>query len=173
MINDKLEQAVAHYQNGDSDSFAYIYDNTYKIVFFTIFQVLGDRSLSEDIMQDVYLKVWQSINSYRSDNFIAWINRIAKNLAINEYHKRKRVENVDVQDYDERFSTEDNSEYGLVNIARKVLDEQSYSILIMCVVSGYKRREVSKILDIPISTVSYKLNKSLNILKDSIKENGL
>lgn len=173
MRKEKLEKAVARYKKGDDNSFAFIYDNTYKVIFFTIYEVLGDKSLSEDIMQDVYLKACQNINNYKNDNFLAWLSKIAKNLAINEYNKRKHVDLVDIQDYDGRFYTQGDENFELIDTARKILDEESFQILSMCAIYSYKRREVSSILNLPISTVSYKYNSALDKLKKYLKENEL
>lgn len=174
MKNLKLERAIKQYKNGCDDSFEYVYDKTYKVVFFVIYDVLGDKQLSEDVLQDTYLKVCQNINSYTSDNFLAWITRIAKNLAINEYNRRKKVQNVDIQDYDERFISEDeNKDSTLIDTARKILDKENFLIINLSIISGYKLKEISQILNMPVSTVSYKLNQSLLKLKNYLEENKI
>ncbi|MEG2676361.1 MAG: sigma factor-like helix-turn-helix DNA-binding protein, partial [Clostridia bacterium] len=76
--------------------------------------------------------------------------------------------------YDTRFSNmPQENELGVVDIAKKLLSEQDFQIIIMCVVSGYKRREVADILDLPISTVSYKYKSALATIEQYLKKRGV
>lgn len=171
MRDTKLEKAVVKYKEGDKDSFDTIYDLTYKLVFFVAYEVVNDKTIAEDIVQDTYVKVFENINRYNSNSFTAWICTIAKNLAINYQNKRKRENTYDDIESLNLGSSNDFAEnYGVIDIARKILSEEDYNIVIMCVISGYKRREVSKILNIPVSTVSYRLKTALNLLKEELKK---
>ncbi len=173
MSDKALEKAAAKLKNGDSRAFSYIYDRTYKIVFFVAYRILGDRHAAEDVVQDTYMKAATNINAYNSDNFTAWITTIAKNNALNEYNRAKRQTSTDFSaqaDYREgSFSMPDEDSFGLISAAKRLLDETDYKIVIMCAVAGYKRREAAKALDMPISTVSYKLKQSLELLAGYVK----
>ena len=63
----------------------------------------------------------------------------------------------------------DEDSFGLISLAKNLLDETDYKIVIMCSVAGYKRREAAKALDMPISTVSYRLKQSLELLARHVK----
>ncbi|MEG2274498.1 MAG: sigma-70 family RNA polymerase sigma factor, partial [Clostridia bacterium] len=112
-----------------------------------------------------------------SNNFLAYLVTIAKNLSFNEKKKGGRSVYVDFTDnettYDKRFSTmEQEDEVGVVDIAKKLLSEEDYQIVIMCVVAGYKRREVAEFFDLPISTVSYKYKTALSVIEQYLKKRG-
>lgn len=173
MSDKALEKAVAKLRSGDSRAFGHIYDKTYKIVFFVAFRIIGNKQAAEDVVQDTYLKAVTNIDAYDSNNFTAWITTIAKNLALNEYNKAKRQTSTDFSaeaDFREgSFSMPDEDSFGLLDAAKKLLDETDYKIVIMCAVAGYKRREAAKALDMPISTVSYRLKQSLAILAKHVK----
>ena len=69
---DKLRQR-------DEDTFEYIYDLTKKGVYIIIFNIVKDHEVTRDIMQDVYLKMLDSIGSYQTKtNFYNWLLMIAK-----------------------------------------------------------------------------------------------
>ena len=171
MKNYILEKAVEKYKKGDKTAFNTIYDLSYKLVFFIALDIVKDKGVAEDIVQETYIKVFKEIDRYEANNFTAWIGSIARNLSINEYNKRKRentFEDIDVLNNIE--NTHDFTEnLDLFQIAREVLSEEDYKIVILCVISGYKRREVSKILDMPVSTVSFRLKTALNTIKERLE----
>ena len=103
----------------------------------------------------------------------AWITTIARNTALNEYNRAKRQTTTDFST-DEHlregdFSMPDEDSFGLISLAKSLLDETDYKIVIMCAIAGYRRREAAKALDLPISTVSYRLKQSLNLLSRHLK----
>lgn len=169
MLNKELQKAVIKFQNGDGKSFDYIYDKTYKLVYFIINGIVKDNATTEELVQETYLKIFNNISAFSMQNFIAWISVMAKNIALNEYNRRKKEVLTDFSAESNyipsEFTFADEDSYGLIRLAQQKLDETDYQILIMCVVSGYKRREVAQILDMPISTISYRLKTSLDLLK--------
>ena len=56
--------------------------------------------------------------------------------------------------------------------ARKLLSEDEYEILMLCQVAGYKRREVAKMLDLSINTVTWKNNEALKKLRKYLEKEG-
>ncbi len=173
MSDKALEKAVHKLKEGDSRAFDYIYDKTYKVVFFVAFRILGDKHAAEDVVQDTYLKAVTNIHGYNADNFTAWITTIARNGALNEYNRTKRQSATDFSaegDFREgNFSMPDEDSFGLISAAKKLLDETDYRIVVMCAIAGYKRREAAKTLGMPVSTVSYRLKQSLATLAAYVK----
>lgn len=173
MSDKTLEKAVLKLKKGDSRAFDYIYDKTYKVVFFVALRILGDRHATEDVVQETYMKAVSGICSYNADNFTAWITTIARNCALNEYNRSKRTTATDFAaegDYREgAFSMPDEDSFGLISVAKRLLDETDYKIVVMCAIAGYRRREAAKVLGLPISTVSYRLKQSLNTLAKHVK----
>lgn len=92
----RLDKYVRALKNGDSSAFDSLYDDTYKAVYFTVYKVLNDRQLSEDITQEVYITAVKKLSYYKEGtNFIGWLITMAKRLAINEYNRRHREFPVD------------------------------------------------------------------------------
>ena len=104
---------------------------------------------------------------------MAWLTTIARNLAYNSYNKNKRVILSDFGDqkYDRQI-TDERDEGDLFGVAKSLLDEESYLILVLVVVEGYKRREISKMLSMPISTVTYKYKSALKIIEEKLTKEG-
>lgn len=168
-----LEQKIREYKTGDKRAFDAIYDMTYKAVYFRILYVVRDKMYAEDILHDAYLRAMEHLDSYREDtDFIAWLSRIGKNLALNFLEKKKREVQTDFQEEEYRFSAKEPEPPWLFSLAQKILSEEEYEILMLCQVSGYKRREVADMLSLPIGTVTWKNNEALKKLKKHLeKEN--
>ena len=166
---DHLNKAMKKLKHGDMRAFDVIYEETKRSVFFTILNILNDRDLSDDIMQDAYIAVVNKIDKYEENtNARNWIITIAKNLALNEYNRRKKVLMVDYGENEHMAGAsydKHNIDTPLFDLARKILKEDELNILILIIVENMKRKEVSKMLDIPIGTVTWKYNEAIKKIK--------
>ncbi len=123
-------------------------------------------------MQTTYLKVLRNISSYRQGtNASAWIIRIARNEALNLKKSRSREVYVDERENDGIFGTYQPEEYGaLIDLARRILAEDEFTIVMLVTSCGYKRREISQMLDVPTSTVTWKYNTALEKMRKSLEQ---
>ena len=74
----------------------------------------------------------------------------------------------DLETYE--YNSSENELPYIFDIATKILSEDEYKIIMLCHVSGYKRREVSVMLGIPIGTVTWKNNEALKKLKQYLEK---
>ncbi len=162
----RLKRSMEKLQQGNDEAFEYIYDSTHRLVYYQIYSILKSHQEAENIMQDVYIKVYRNIDKYKNDNPRAWIVTIARNEAINQYHKNKKEVFMDEEELD-AFSEEDEKT-PLINLAAKILDEEEFLLVAYSVLEGKSRREVAKILDLSPSGVTYKLNLALEKLKKEV-----
>ncbi|MDR0572842.1 MAG: RNA polymerase sigma factor [Tannerella sp.] len=76
---------------GETDSFAPLLERYGKQVFALIVKIVGGREDAEELAQDVFVKAFSSLSSFRGDSsFSTWIYRIAYNVAISTTRKRVR-----------------------------------------------------------------------------------
>lgn len=54
---------------------------------------------------------------------------------------------------------------GLIAEAEKILSSEDFEIVVMCAIAGYRRREVAKLMDMPVSTVTHRYTTALKKLK--------
>ena len=79
-------------QQGDRDAFQVLFE-TYKDKVFSIavYSSGGDRTLAEDVTQQVFLKLFTAIRQFRGDSeFTTWLYRLVVNACLDERRKRKR-----------------------------------------------------------------------------------
>jgi len=83
----------------DANAFSKLTDIYMKDVFRFSFSIVKDKSLAEDITQEVFIKVWKGADSWQPTGKVkSWLFKIAHNLAIDEIRKTKNHENIDEVD---------------------------------------------------------------------------
>ena len=171
MVDKDINELVKQLQNGNIEAFDDIYYQTKNIVYYSIFIILKDCQLSEDIMQDTYLKALSKIHSYRRKaHFKSWLVTIAKNLAINEFNRRKREMLIDIGENEYIFgscaSTAENEV--LINQIFTVLSDDEKEVVMLHVIGDLKHREIAKLLNKPIGTITWLYNKAIKKLKSEL-----
>ena len=166
MIQKKIEKEIIRLKSGNYNSFDFIYEHTSQTVYFTILYIVKDKMVAEDILQDTYIRAISVISQYKEGtNFIGWLCSIGKSLALNHLKKYRR-ETVGFDEESYRTSTNESEFPYIIDIASRILTAEEYKIVMLCQVSGYKRREVSHMLKIPIGTVTWRNNIALKKLKN-------
>lgn len=173
MTPKELNQLVKQLQSGDMSVFDPIYYETKSLVYYTILQILKDSSLAEDIMQDAYLKALEKIHSFKPTySFKSWIVMIARNLALNEYNRRKRELSFDVNEDEYIFGhVESSSENQL--IVREMLQSLSaieQEVVVLHVIGDLKHREIAAILQKPLGTITWTYQQAITKLKENFRE---
>lgn len=168
MYNEKkLKKYMARLQAGDLKAIEVIYDETHKLIYYHAYHILKDPDLTEDIIQDTYLKVLDNIDNYQNQNPRAWISTIAKNLSLNLLKKESKTITVDQTTLDVLDPTK--TETPLIDLANHLLDEEEFMIVMYCVVEDQTRKKVGELLGLSTSGVTYKLNIALEKLKNYIE----
>ena len=167
----KLEGKIEKLKKGNLEAFDYIYDYTNRIVYFSILKIVRDKIYAEDILQDTYMRALSCLSQYKANtNFIGWICTIGKSLSVNHLKKYRHEIDVDFDLETCDYNSSENELPYIFDIATKILSEDEYKIIMLCHVSGYKRREVSMMLDMPIGTVTWKNNEALKKLKQYLEK---
>ncbi len=137
-------------------------------VYIVIYNVIKDHELTQDLMQDVYLKVLEKIDQYQSKtNFYNWMLMIAKNLALDTYRREQKLIHYDEVDYDEVLSSNDETPDQKDEFERllSVLDEEEKEIVLLRIVDEMKHKDIAKIVDKPLGTVTWLYQQALDKMK--------
>lgn len=172
-MNDRLEKKIASLREGDKRAFDYVYEHTNRTVYFAILYIVRDKMYAEDILQETYLRALSALGQYTpGTNFPAWLRSIGKSLALNHLKKNAREVATDFDKDSYKYGTHETELPYIFDAAMKILSEEEYEILMLCQVSGYKRREVAEMLNMPIGTVTWKNNEALKKLKIYLSMEG-
>lgn len=167
ILNADLEKLVKDFRSGDESAFPKIYQATHRQLFFVILPIIRDKSLAEDIIQDTYLVFLKKIDEYKQKNLLAYLITIAKNRAINEYNRRKKVSKV--EDFSD-FSYFDHVEFKaetkeLVFLALEELELEEKNIFLLHVLEDLTFKEIAYIVDKPQGTVGWLYSKAVKKMK--------
>lgn len=167
-----IDKQLKKLSTGDVSAFESIYEQTRKTVYFIALSVLKERSLAEDVMQSAYLNIIKNASSYRAGtNALAWIAAIVKNEALNLKKKRGHEIYIDEKVNLAVFGTAQTDDYGLLtDLARRLLPQDEFEILMLVAAAGYKRREIADMLGIPVSTVTWKFNCATEKMRKALKD---
>lgn len=150
MDNKKIDQLLLELFS-NKNSFREFYECTHTHIFAYIMSVIKNYDNSRDVMQEVYIKIYQASQNYHSmSKPLAWIYTIARNECYMYLRKRvymdEYVDNVLLPkqiDKDTRMILEE-----LFNL----LNKREREVIIMHSLWGFKHYEIAKLLDISIST---------------------
>ena len=166
MTNKELDSYVLDYIEGNKDAFDVIYQETKKNVYLSIYTIIKNQTTIEDLMQDTYMKIIESLNKYElGTNFKAWSSRIARNTAINYYNHYKKQVIVDVSENETLFGTTERKDYLIDDVIKILDDEIEREVFIHRIVLNYTLKESSGMLDIPLTTIAFKYKKALKKIK--------
>ena len=167
-----IEQSIINIAKGRKESIAELYNLTKTSIYSFALSILKNASDAEDVLQEVYIKVYENAKQYtRQGKSLAWMITITKNLSYMKIRKRKDeidiCEIAQVLPDNSKFDSEDKI---LLDTVLNYLSEEERKIITLHIVSGLKHREISKILDIPLSTTLSKYNRAMKKLKNKLKE---
>jgi RNA polymerase sigma factor (sigma-70 family) len=166
--------------NGDTDKIGMLYERYNKMLFGYFFKLTKNQELSEDLVNDVFLKILKSTDKYRGDGiFRVWMFRIAHNVFIDNYHKTKRViieeqifareKQTDTME-DSHLILERSENKLLVHQALLKLKKKEHEVLVLCKLDGLKYREVAGILNCSEEAVKVRTFRAMQNLKNILQK---
>lgn len=80
-------------KEGDEIAFSQLFDKHYSWVYSKAYRMLGNYQDTEEVTQDVFIKVWQKLKKWDTaqGSFQAWLNTVARNTIIDAIRKRDRI----------------------------------------------------------------------------------
>ncbi len=165
----ELLEMIKEFQKNDHSHFDEFYALTNRQVFFSAYTILKDHDLSQDVMQETYVKFLNNVHEYKSHcNVYAYLSTIARNLSINIYNKQKmHVEDDEPLNY---LGQKDEYQEANITMILNLLETQVEREIVMYhAIFDYKFKDIAKIVNRPLGTVLWIYNKSIKILKERLK----
>ena len=163
-----LECSMQKLKKGNKNALDEIYNFTSKVVYVLAYSILKNKERAEDIVQETYLRVYKKIEKYKSNtNAAAWIYRIARNLAYDEYSKRRDIslEVFEGNILDKKSLDHLTESVYLKSILDKLNNDEK-EVVVLFTIGNFKHRELAEIVGKPMGTVQWLYNKSIKKLKE-------
>jgi RNA polymerase sigma-70 factor (ECF subfamily) len=159
MDNETIEKAKRGNKEAQKQIYIEYKDKIYTFCFFR----LNNHDDAEDLTQDIFLKVFKGIRTFKSGNFNAWIYRIAINHILNTMIRRNNFmelrENITVVKQKDIVDTVD------IERALNKLPENLSLLLILREKEGLDYKELSSVFRVPIGTIKSRLVKARELFK--------
>lgn len=178
MAQAQLDQLLRAVANGDKAAFRAIYDATSAKLFAVAIRILKRQDLAEDVIQDVYLKIWDSAPNYRAElgSPVGWMVAITRNRAIDVLRKRTEVGTEDEKNSGERaddapdpfqLTAQSRQLKALLDCMGKLNADQK-KCLLMAYYYGYTHEEIAERMKKPVGTVKSWIRRSLARVKECL-----
>ena len=157
-------------------AFSYLYDHYSASLYSVILSIVSDRELSNDILQEVFVKIFRQIETYDTSKgrLFTWMLNVARNASIDAVRSKNYQQNQQNRElteniYESGGSTQTNTDkIGLRKIVNKLKEE--YRVLVeLSYFHGFTQDEIAKMMNIPLGTVKTRLRTALIQLKQVIK----
>ena len=171
----RLDSLVAGVANGDQHAFSQLYDALSPLAFGVIIQILGDNSLAEEVLQEVFVEVWNKAGSFDPERGHArtWVGRIAHSRGID----RLRAHNASVRRDDadfvlgERIRSIDVETEALTNVEGKrlraavdTIGEPHRTAVLLTFFDGLSHAELAETTNVPLGTAKTRVRDGVRKL---------
>jgi len=168
---------VNRLQGRDRTALDYLYDHYSSALYGVVFRVIQKEDIAEEVLQDVFLKIWDKIDQYDSSKgkLFTWMLNIARNHAIDKTRskeiskeqKTRAIENV-VSRVEAREPVEQRVEdIGVKDIIKSLPDEQQF-VVDYLYFKGYSQSELADEFNIPLGTVKTRLRLAMQSLRETL-----
>lgn len=155
-------------QRGDMNAFATIYERFGSACYNLALRVLGEPAAAEEVVQEVFLKMFTTLHSFRGDApFGAWLKRMTANATIDVVRAGQRFRDVDVETVLEMMPTADDTAETSTDAWSLLmkLPERARAVLILHEVEGYTHAEMAAMFGQSESYSKSILARALNNLR--------
>jgi RNA polymerase sigma-70 factor (ECF subfamily) len=180
-------QLVKLFQKGDNSALEMLLERYKDRVFTSISFLVKDKFLAEDIFQEVFIKVIDTLraNRYNEEGkFLPWAMRIAHNLCVDHFRKVKRTPGIvsgdgyDHDTFDMLNIREDSAEIKMMNVqsydsVRKIVDmlpEEQREVIVLRHYADLSFKEIAQLTNCSINTALGRMRYGLMNMRKMIAE---
>jgi RNA polymerase sigma-70 factor, ECF subfamily len=159
-------------------AYTYLYDMYSKSLFAVISNLIKDREEAEDVLQEVFVKIWKNLDSYSEEKgrLYTWMLNIARNATIDKLRSKRFNNNsknlntdnfVHILDSSSKLTNMIDS-IGIKEFVQK-LKPKCIEIIDLLFFKGYTQQEASEELAIPLGTIKTQNRNCINDLRNFLK----
>ena len=152
-------------------------------IFTYVLRMVGHKEDAEDITQEALLqayRTWLQVDPNGAGGYVKWCYRIAHNLAIDSVRKKKprgveedEIERTaDTRELRPEEVYEHRVQAGQIKECIQELEEKYREALILRYQEDMSYEEISKVLDLPVSTIETRIHRAKKMLRDKLEARG-
>ncbi|MFN8075954.1 MAG: RNA polymerase sigma factor SigE [Kineosporiaceae bacterium] len=146
------------------------------------YRLTGNQHDAEDLTQEVFVRVFRSLNSYTPGTFEGWLHRITTNLFLDQVRRKQRIRfDALPDDAGDRLAGNDpgperawemNNLDHDVQAALDTLPPDFRAAVVLCDIEGLSYEEIAATLDIKLGTVRSRIHRGRALLRESLAHRG-
>lgn len=167
---DNVDQTTQSWEEIVAEHSAKVYRLAYRLT--------GNRQDAEDLTQDVFIRVFRSLDSYVTGNFDGWIHRITTNLFLDRVRRKSRFridpfgegaeERLTSSELLPEIAVHDAGFDPDIDKALAALPEDFRVAVVLCDVEGLSYEEIADVLGIKLGTVRSRIHRGRNQLRAAL-----
>lgn len=179
MDNISLYNLLVDYQNGNKKSFHVFYEELKKPVFYNILSITKSYEISEDLLQETFVKLLENIKKLNKKNSIlGYLMVISKNLSLDYLKKNKNItiNEEEFENEEKNFllkknnaDKEDINFNEMLFLIKNILKPKEFEIFTLHLIDDLSYKEISELLKIPIGTLTYTYVEIIKKLKNELE----
>jgi len=172
--------------SGDQTAFYDLVGRYKKKIYHLAYDITGDHHEAEDISQEVFMKVYRALKTFRRDaKMSSWLHQITVNASIDSLRRKSakpaksmgKFDNVvaqeniiasSTQNYDPVQSTESIQIQNRISLALQKISPKERIVFVLCHYNGLKLNETAEILNVTIGTVKSLLFRAIRKLRKEL-----
>lgn len=173
---------MAQLSNGEIDALEQLYERYSMLIFSLAVRILRDAQLAEDVVQEVFVRLWRRPASYdpARGRFVSWLMSVSRNRALDEQRRvsrRLRAEEADDHPGNELPTTDrfDDPQAGVLldELRRQVreamtrLPPAQREVIELAYFSGLTQVEIAERTGEPLGTVKTRVRLGMNKLREA------
>lgn len=166
------QDAIRRCQMGDREAFRPIVERYGNVLMGTIYLMIGDRAVSEELVQETFVRAWKGIKTFRLGQPLKpWLVRVAVNQALNARARRQApvepLSEANAAGMDAGFGqSDDRSE---IRQALSQLSDDHRRVVVLRYFGELSTKEAAKALGVREGTVKSRLKRALEQLREILE----
>jgi len=166
----------------DKTAFKFLYEKYSGALYANILQIMPDKSMAGDLLQDIFLTIWRKFDGYDNTKgrLFTWMLTITRNTCIDKIRSRQyksQLKNVYIseENEDELYASgatvimPDTMNYIGLKKAVQKLKPQHRNLIDMAYYRGYTQSEIAGIEGVPMGTIKTRIRKALLELRQQLQ----
>ncbi|HEX6589199.1 MAG TPA: sigma-70 family RNA polymerase sigma factor [Longimicrobiales bacterium] len=162
-------------RQGERRAFETLYRENVGRVYALCLRMSGDADRAEELTQDVFVRAWSRLSSFRGDSqFSTWLHRIAVNAVLQkrrgDKRREQRVETRSAEELAEAPAARGGS-MERMDLERAVaaLPEGARAVFLLHDVQGYKHHEIADMMGLAVGTTKAQLHRARRLLREALE----
>jgi RNA polymerase sigma-70 factor, ECF subfamily len=168
------EELMLQVRNGEGEKLGVLFERYHGPLFNFYTRLMGDRTVSEDLVQEVFLRILRYRDTYQPGTpFRPWMYQIARNARMDHYRKSPRHETFEpdmVPPIVPPDSAQQEQEGALLHRALMQLSEDRREVLILARFQELKYTEIARLLGCELNTVKTRVHRALRDLRVAFRQ---